>query len=718
MIRFDDILEKVAASYGEKDVNLLKKAYVFAARAHKGQTRRSGEPYLSHPLEVANMLADMRLDSTTLIAGLLHDVLEDTDITAADLRENFKPDVADLVEGVTKISRIQEASPEVRQAETIRKIILAMTDDLRIIFIKLADRIHNLKTLKFLPEDKQKQIAKETLEIYAPIANRLGMGRIKAELEDLSFRYVDPDAYFRIVALVEPQRQRAEKELGKLKATIEGLMKENNIPVEIQDRIKRLYSIHDKMKRRGIDFDQVYDFMALRLVTDTVKNCYAALGIIHQKWSAIPHRFRDFIGMPKPNLYQALHTTIITAGKQTVEIQIRTQEMHQLAENGIAAHWKYKEQDPSLLVREDRRLEWLREMADLYKEQRSPREFLKNLKTDLIPEEVYVFTPKGKVINLPLGGSALDFAFRIHTEIGLHATGAKVNGKLAPLKVILKTGDIVEISTSAEKTPRRHWLNIVFTSSARHQIKHWLNQQEKAKSMALGKEIWAKESRKYDLPPELLKGQNLLLRLAEILPLKITSLDHFYTYIGLGKFVINKKFMAKLNPAGEPAEKKKDLLQKFVEKVSGKPPSAIRVTIPSAEFIQLARCCSPIKGEPIIGYMTAGKGITIHSTRCPLVAKEILDSERMVEVSWDSAATADSYKTRLLIKANDHPGVLAKVATAITQLGGNITKAEVITTAEKKAQIKLRLAIQDMKHLEAIMKKIAGIKEIYSVDRV
>ncbi len=718
MIRFDDILDKVAASYSEKDINLLKKAYVFAAHAHKGQTRRSGEPYLSHPLEVANILADMRLDSTTLISGLLHDALEDTDITAADLRDNFGPDVADLVEGVTKISRIQEASPEVRQAETIRKIILAMTDDLRVIFIKLADRIHNLKTLNFLPEDKQKQVAKETLEIYAPIANRLGMGKIKAELEDLSFRYVDPDAYFRIVALVEPQRQKAEKELAKLKATLEGLMKENNIPVEIQDRIKRLYSIHDKMQRRGIDFDQVYDFMALRLITDTIKNCYAALGIIHQKWPAIPHRFRDFIGMPKPNLYQALHTTIITAGKQTVEIQIRTQDMHQLAENGIAAHWKYKEQDPSLLVREDRRLEWLREMADLYKEQKSPREFLKNLKTDLIPEEVYVFTPKGKVINLPLGGSALDFAFRIHTEIGLHATGAKINGKLAPLKAILKTGDIVEISTSPEKTPRRQWLNIVFTSSARHQIKHWLNQQEKAKSMALGKKIWDKESKKYALPHELLKGQNLLHRLAEILPLKITSLDHFYANIGLGKIVINKKFMAKLNPAGEPVEKKKDLLQKFVEKVSGKPASGIQISTPSAEFIQLARCCSPIKGEPIVGYMTAGKGITIHSTRCPLVVKEILDSERMVEVSWDSAATADYYKTRLLIKANDHPGVLAKVATAITQLGGNITKAEVITTADKKAQIKLRLDIQNMKHLEAIMKKIAGIREIYSVDRV
>jgi guanosine-3',5'-bis(diphosphate) 3'-pyrophosphohydrolase len=351
MIRFDDILDKVSSSYSEKDINLLKKAYVFAGRAHKGQTRRSGEPYLSHPLEVTSMLADLKLDNTTLVSGLLHDVLEDTDITAADLQENFGKEVADLVEGVTKISLVQESSPEVRQAETIRKIILAMIDDLRVIFIKLADRIHNLKTLKFLPEEKQKQIAKETLDIYAPIANRLGMGRIKAELEDLSFRYVNPDDYFRIAALVAPERPKAEEQLRKFMKTLVKLMRENNIPAEIDFRIKRLYSIYDKMRRRGIDFDQVFDFKALRIITDTVKNCYQALGIIHQKWPPLPHRFRDFIAMPKPNLYQALHTTIITEDKQTFEIQIRTHDMHNLAENGISAHWKYKEPEVPSLVR-------------------------------------------------------------------------------------------------------------------------------------------------------------------------------------------------------------------------------------------------------------------------------------------------------------------------------------------------------------------------------
>jgi len=717
MIRFDDILEKVAASYSEKEVNQLKKAYVYAARAHKGQTRRSGEPYLSHPLEVASMLADLKLDSTTLLAGLLHDVLEDTDITAADLRENFGQEVADLVEGVTKISRVQESSPEVRQAETIRKIILTMINDLRVIFIKLADRIHNLKTLKFLPDDKQKQVAKETLDIYAPIANRLGMGRIKAELEDLSFRYVNPDAYFRIASLVAPQRQKAEDELARFKSVLEKLMKDNAIPAEIHFRIKRHYSIYDKMKRRQIDFDQVFDFKALRIITDTVKNCYAALGIIHQKWPPLPQRFRDFIAMPKPNLYQALHTTIITDDKQTFEIQIRTQDMHFLAENGIAAHWKYKDQDASSLVREDKRLEWLREMVELYKEQKSPREFLKNLKTDLIPEEVYAFTPKGKVITLPLGGSVLDFAFKVHSEIGLHAAGAVINGRVAPLKSILKTGDIIEVITSPEKAPRRSWLNVVFTSGARHQIKRWLNQQEKFRSSALGRKIWERESRRYALPAGLLKEENLVRRLAEVLPYKIKNQEDFFSLVGRGRIVVNKKFMARLSPDGEPAERKRPLLRKFVDRVSGRSDTGIPVGKAGKEAFHLARCCAPIKGEPIIGYMTSGRGITIHATRCPLVSKEILSSERMVEVSWDSAS-AGSYRTRLLILASDSPGVLGKVATGIAGLGGNITKAEVVTTADKKAQIKLNLAIREMKHLEAIIKKISGIKEVLSVERV
>ncbi len=717
MIRFDDILEKVSPLYSEKDITLLKKAYVFAARAHKGQIRRSGEPYLSHPLEVANMLADMKLDNVTLVAGMLHDVLEDTDVTALELQEAFGKEIADLVEGVTKISRVQEASPEKRHAESIRKIILAMTDDLRVIFIKLADRIHNLKTLKFLSEAKQRQIAQETLEIYVPIANRLGMGRIKAELEDLSFRYVAADDYFKMTSLVEPRRKRSEKEIKKIKKKLEDLIAENNIPAEIFSRIKRFYSIYNKMRRQNIDFDQVYDFMAIRIITDSVRNCYAILGIIHQNWPHFPHRFRDFISMPKPNLYQALHTTVITENKQTVEIQIRTETMHDMAENGISAHWKYKEKVPQTIMKEDARLHWLREMVELYKEQKSPREFLKNLKINLIPEEVYVFTPKGKVVTLPVGASALDFAFKIHTEIGLHAREATINGRNAPLKTILKTGDIIEIIASPEKNPSRDWMNKAFTSKARHLIKHWFNQQDKLKNTALGKRLWEKEIKKYTVPSQAKKEKRLLEKVSKATPYRIQNIESFYALIGSGKIILNKKFIEKLFYSEKLSDKKETILKKVVSRVSKKPKSLIEVKDADEPLVNLAKCCAPIKGESIIGYITSGKGVTVHAQRCPMVKRELLDPQRMVDVSWSPSAAATLYQGRLLIKGQDSPGVLAKLTASIADLGGNITKAQVNTFSDKKAKITLSLTIRDIDHFDRIIKKISGIKEISFVER-
>jgi GTP pyrophosphokinase len=635
MIRFDDILEKASSYITEKEVMVLQKAYVFAAQAHKGQVRRSGEPYLSHPLEVANLLADMHLDKTTLAAALLHDVLEDTDVTAAEIKENFGREVADLVEGVTKISRVHETSPEASRAETIRKIILAMTDDIRVIFIKLADRIHNLQTLEFLGEEKQTQVARETLDIYAPIANRLGMGRIRAELEDLSFRYVDPEGFAKVEALVGPQKKAAGNDLRDMKKTLERLMKKNKIPAEVFSRIKRPYSVWTKMKKRDFGFDQVFDFLALRLITDSIKNCYAALGIIHQRWPHLPQRFRDFIAMPKPNLYQSLHSTVITEGRKMFEVQIRTREMHDLAENGISAHWRYKEDSPQSLVKEDRRLHWLREMVALYKEQKNPQEFLRSLKANLVPEEVYVFTPKGKVINLPAGATALDFAFKIHSEIGLHAVGAKINGAPAALKAPLKTGDIVEILTSDERTPTRAALGAVTTSGARQQIKHWLNIESRKTGPASARKPRVKEVR-------------------------IKALD-------------------------DPT-------------------------------IHLAKCCSPIKGEAVVGYVTAGKGVTVHSLRCPLVTKEVLDGHRLVEASWDPSLHG-TFKARLLIKSQDSPGVLARVATTIAGLDGNIAKAEVATFSSGKARISLETRIRDIRHLEEISKRIAALKEVVSVER-
>jgi GTP pyrophosphokinase len=707
MIRFDDILEKVSARFNEKEIALLQKAIVFSGRAHKGQVRRSGEPYLSHPLEVAAQLADMNLDPMTLAAGLLHDVLEDTEVTAEQLREGFGKDVSALVEGVTKISRVQETSPELQHAETIRKIILAMTDDLRVIFIKLADRLHNLRTLKFLPESAQKRIAAETLEIYAPIANRLGMGRIKAELEDLAFRYVEPEEFFRMASLLEPRRKKADKALAAFRRTLERKMKDHHIPAEIEGRIKRTYSVWRKMKTRKIEFSQVYDFMALRIITDSVRNCYQALGIIHQSWPHIPGRFRDFIAMPKPNLYQALHTTILTEDKSSFEIQIRTSEMNALAENGIAAHWRYKDEDPQSLMKEDRRLQWLREMAELFKEQRDSKEFLKNLKINLIPEEVYVFTPKGRVVSLPTGASALDFAFRIHTEIGLHAAGAKINGKSSPLRTLLRTGDIVEIVAAPERGPARGWLNMAFTSGARHHIKRRLKQLDTQRAVALGRKLWDREASKYRWPPDFPQGNDLLRRLSETTTVPLRSWENFYAFVGRGKIVLGRKFLDRISSSGlEP-----------LRKGETGAPAEIQVKDRSRELVRLGKCCAPIKGEPIVGYITAGKGITVHAGRCPRVVKELLAPDRMVEVSWGDLQPI-AFKAGIVIAAVDTPGLLAKMTAVIARMEGDITKAEVATFADHKAQVRMALTIKDIHHLESIRREIEKTEGVISVERV
>ncbi|MHB8053970.1 MAG: RelA/SpoT family protein [Candidatus Aminicenantales bacterium] len=706
MIRIDDILEKVSGRFGEKEIALLRKATIFSARAHKGQVRRSGEPYLSHPLDVAAQLADMNLDAVTIASGILHDVLEDTDVAAAEIKEAFGKDVAALVEGVTKISRVQETSPEMQHAETVRKIILAMTDDMRVIFIKLADRLHNLRTLKFLPEPAQKRIAQETLDIYAPIANRLGMGRIKGELEDLSFRYVEPEEYFRMASLIEPRRKKAERVLAAFRGTLGRKIAESKIPVQIEYRIKRPYGVWQKMKTQKIEFGQVYDFMALRIITDSVRNCYQALGLIHQNWPHIPGRFRDFIAMPKPNLYQALHTTILTEDKSSFEIQIRTAEMHALAENGISAHWRYKEKDAQNLVKEDRRLQWLREMVELFKEQRNPKEFLKQLKINLIPEEVYVFTPKGRVISLPTGASALDFAFRIHSEIGLHASGAKINGKASPLRTPLRTGDIVEILTAPEREPGRSWLTMAFTSGARHLIKRRLNQRDNQRAVVLGRKLWEREIARYLIPPDFPAGDDLVAQLGDVATVPVRSLEHFFALVGRGKIVLNRKFLERLSSSILEPRRKGD--------AAG--PAEIQVKDRSRELVRLAKCCAPIPGEPIIGHLTAGKGITVHAGRCPKIVKELLAPDRLVEVSWGDVPPA-MFKAGLAVSALDSPGLLAKVTAAVADKEGDIIKAEVGTFSDKKARIRMTLKIRDIRHLEDIRAEIARIEGVVSVDR-
>src|SRR5213592_2651420 len=508
MIRFEDLLERVKGYTSDEEREFLRRAYVFSALEHKGQVRHSGEPYLVHPLEVASILAEMRLDPVAIASGLLHDVVEDTLTTIEKIQEHFGPEVAHVVEGVTKISAISFSSSEERQAENFRKMLLAMVDDIRVILVKLADRLHNMRTLNHLPEERRVKIAQETRDIYAPIANRLGMSKVKNELEELSFRYLEPQAYEGLRAQVDARRRKTEGLIEELKKTITAKLRDAQVPVvEIDGRIKRLWSISQKLKKQKIELEQVYDFIALRIVTDSVKDCYAALGIIHQTWSPVPGRIKDFIAMPRPNGYQSLHTSVISEHGVPFEVQIRTMAMDQMAEEGIAAHWKYKEGRIGD-QRDERYFKWMRQLLEYQQEVRDPQEFIQNLKVELYPEEVYTFTPKGLVKAFPRGATPIDFAYAIHTDVGHQCIGARVNGKMVPLRTCLKNGDIVEIVTQTGHKPSRDWLNVVVTSHARYKIKHLIRSEEKARAIELGRKVFEKESRRYDLSPKtLIEGE-------------------------------------------------------------------------------------------------------------------------------------------------------------------------------------------------------------------
>src|SRR5213594_2865336 len=533
MIRFEDVVEKVRAYSPDTDVELLRRAYVFSAFEHRGQVRHSGEPYLIHPLAVADFLADMKLDAVAIAAGLLHDVVEDTLTTIDRIAELFGPEIAHVVEGVTKIGAIPFSSSEERQAENFRKMLLAMVDDIRVILVKLADRLHNMRTLQHLPEERRMKIAQETLDIYAPIANRLGMSKVKNELEELSFKYLEPKAYEGLRAKVEAKRKMADAVIHDLTGTVRTKLDEAQIPVtHLDGRIKRLYSIHLKLKRQKIDLERVYDFVALRIITPSVKDCYAALGIIHQTWSPVPGRIKDFIAMPRPNGYQSLHTSVISENGFPFEVQIRTEEMHRMAEEGIAAHWKYKEGRIGD-QRDDRYFQWMRQLLEDQQEVRDPQEFIQHLKVELYPEEVYTFTPKGLVKALPRGATPVDFAYAIHTDVGHQCVGARVNGKMVPLRTRLKNGDIVEIVTQAGHKPSRDWLNFVATSRARNKIKHLIHAEEKARAIELGRKLFEKEARRYDINPKtIVEGEAFAKALNEF---GLTKADDLFSEIGYGK---------------------------------------------------------------------------------------------------------------------------------------------------------------------------------------
>ena len=716
MIRLEDILAKVERHHPGDDFDLIRRAYIFSAKEHKGQLRASGEPYLTHPLEVSNVLAEMKMDAVTVSVGLLHDVVEDTLVSLEEVERTFGPDVAHIVDGVTKISQIHFTSKEEKQAENFRKMLLAMTDDIRVIMVKFADRLHNMRTLQHLSAERRVAIARETLDIYAPLANRLGMGKIRGELEDLSFSYLEPKSYQELKEVVERKRKSHEVFLAEVTRIVEAKMKEHGIPCLIESRVKRLYSIFLKLRKQRISIDEVYDLLALRIITDSVKSCYAALGVIHNTWRPVPGRIKDFISLPRPNGYQSLHTSVI-AGGQPFEVQIRTSEMHRVAEEGIAAHWKYKDGKLVADSKEDERVSWLRHLVEWQQEMKDPDDFMSTLKVDLYPEEVYTFTPKGKVITLPRDASPVDFAYAIHTEVGHNCVGAKINGRMVPLKTKLKNGDIVEITTQAGHRPSRDWLSFVKTSRARNKIRHWLTEQESEKAIDIGRRVFEKEARKFKLnPKEVLESDKAKALLADYGAAKT---DDLLSSIGYGKLSA-KQIVARLLPDGtsDRPPDAESRLASAVKKIFGIGGDAkLKVTGFDELLTYRAKCCNPIRGEEIIGYITRGKGVAVHSKNCPNVQNLMYDSARKIEVEWAGVSpAAEAYAVPLTIMTENRTGMLAEIAAAVADVGPNIVNAEA-RAVDGRGFVDLVVEIPDKKHLEKVIASIQRIGGVFDVTR-
>jgi GTP pyrophosphokinase len=659
------------------------------------------------------------LDVVAVAAGLLHDVVEDTLTTPERIAELFGPEIAHVVEGVTKIGAIPFSSSEERQAENFRKMLLAMVDDIRVILVKLADRLHNMRTLHHLPEERRIKIAQETLDIYAPIANRLGMSKVKNELEELSFKYLEPKAYESLRARVDAKRKDADVTIDELKRTITAKLAEAQVPVtSIDGRIKRLYSIHLKLKRQKIDLDRVYDFVALRVITQSVKDCYAALGIIHQTWSPVPGRIKDFIAMPRPNGYQSLHTSVISERGFPFEVQIRTEEMHRRAEEGIAAHWKYKEGRVGD-QRDERYFQWLRQLLEVQQEIRDPQEFLQNLKIDLYPEEVYIFTPKGEVRSLPRGATPVDFAFSIHTDVGHQCVGARVNGKMVPLRTRLQNGDIVEILTQSGHKPSRDWLTFVVTSRARNKIKHVLQGEERERSIELGRRLFEKEARRFDLNPKTLFEGEAVARLAS--EYGAAKPEELLAQIGYGK-ISPRGLLQKLVPSEQLKEKPPDStvvsVVKRVLRTGGATEDKIKVRGIDDLMVFRAKCCNPIRGERIVGYITRGKGVSVHAASCSNVMNLMYDPERRIDVEWDKAAGDQApYTVRLTMQVEDRRGMLAEISAKVSDINTNITNMEARTGEDQQARIDMTVEISDVKHLEKVIKSIKGVQGVIGVER-
>jgi GTP diphosphokinase / guanosine-3',5'-bis(diphosphate) 3'-diphosphatase len=708
--QLETLIEEIPKYQPGADLDVLERAYRFSAASHQGQQRASGEPYLSHPLEVANLLVDFKMDVTTVTAGLLHDVLEDTAATKADLEREFGGEIAELVDGVTKIGKLAFSSREERQAENFRKMLVAMARDLRVLMIKLADRLHNMRTLDYLPADRAKKIAQETLDIYAPLAHRLGMAKVKAELEDLGLRTLNPTDYVDLQKRVAKRRLEREADINQVIAILQRKLSEVGIDSQIRGRPKHFYSIWKKMHDQGREFDEIYDLTAVRVITASVRDCYGALGVIHSLWKPVPGRFKDFIAMPKVNMYQSLHTTVIGPKGDPVEIQIRTREMHRIAEEGIAAHWLYKERKAGK-DKLDESLVWLRQLIETQQDTKDPREFMDTVRVDLFPDEVYVFTPKGDVKALPEGATPLDFAYAVHTKVGEHCVGAKVNAKLVPLRFTLRQGDIVEIVTSPNQHPSRDWLKIVKSTRARAKINQWLKVEERARSIELGREMFEREARKYRLnPTALLGGEEIKKAAADF---GFAGPDDLMAALGYGKSSVHQ-VLNKIAPNAllESPEKPKAAATRPA------PVDGVRIRGVDDLLVRFARCCNPLPGDPIVGFITRGRGLTVHARDCLTVAKSVLDRERLIDVEWDVEEPGKRPVRIAVYIGKDRPGLLSEITGAISARNGNITKAEVTVTDDRRGINNFVVEVADLRQLQDIIAAIRDVRDVINVERV
>lgn len=709
----DQVIARVRSYQPEANLDLIRQAYEFSAKAHEGQKRRSGEPYVQHPVAVAGVLSLLKTDVTTVVAGLLHDTLEDTVATPQELERAFGKDVVHLVDGVTKIGKITFRSSEEKQAENFRKMVLSMADDIRVVIIKLADRLHNMRTLEHLSEAKRQEIAQETLDIYAPLANRIGMGWIKNELEDLCLKHLKPDVYEMLRVSVAKRDEDRQIYIQEVIELVKKAMAENGLAGTVYGRPKHLYGIYQKMKKQSISFEEVYDLTALRIITDSKMNCYALLGVIHSLWRPLPGRFKDYIAIPKSNLYQSLHTTVVGPKGEHVEFQIRTEEMHRVAEYGIAAHWKYKEQG-RIDEKDSKTFGWLRQFVEWQKDLPDSRQFMDSVKLELFHDVVYVFTPKGDVKELPKGSTPIDFAYSIHTEVGDHCVGAKINGKIVPLRHELESGDTIEILTSPTQTPHKDWLKFVRTSRAKTKIKHWIKVEEQKRSIEIGRRLLEAEFRRQGLAPaHMLKSEQLLEAARRE---GYETVDELATAVGFGRKAA-AQIVSKLAAPATAGVTTPERPGQAKPQESRSGAKAIQVKGARDLLMQLSRCCNPVPGDKILGYVTRGRGLTIHAVDCPNLEALDYDRERLVDVEWDVTEPAQ-HPVKVAVITEDKPGVLANVSSAIAEGQANISRAEIITREDRKAELNFVVEVTDTAHLGRVLRAIERVDGVITARRV